>query len=142
MPGMMYIQHLPHKNLCHLCHRFSSRTSQGSKQTDQANLESRNGGSGQYSYLLQMTSRIGCLPISTRSQAGETLSVVPRHSTRSACFACSSAVDRIRFSKLSPKLMIVFDKYPSQPYNTTRCGQLNSSTDNLLRTGSYMHMHE
>ena len=68
-------------------------------------------------YLLQMTSRTGSLPISTRSQAGDTRSVVPRQSTRSACFACSSAVDRTRFSRLSPKLMMVFDKYPSHPYN-------------------------
>jgi len=73
---------------------------------------------GETMYLLQMTSRTGALPISTRSHAGDTRSVVPKQSTRSACLACSSAVDRVRFSRLSPKLMIVLDKYPSQPYNT------------------------
>ena len=101
---------------------FSTKISRGRNWQTQGHLENnhKNGCGGLHIYLLQMTSRTGCLPISTRSQAGETLSVVPRHSTRSVCFACSSAVDRVRFSKLSPKLMIVFDKYPSQPYSTIR----------------------
>ncbi len=65
-------------------------------------------------YLLQRTSRVGFCPISTRSQAGVTRRDDPRHSTRSLFCACSPAVVKTMCSSPSPKLMIVFIRYPSQ----------------------------
>ncbi len=72
--------------------------------------------------LLQRTSRVGFCPISTRSQAGVTRSDDPRQSTRSLRCACSPAVVSTMCSSPSPKLMIVFIRYPSQS-----CGQEDQS---------------
>ena len=50
----------------------------------------------------------------TRSQAGVTFSVVPKHNTKSQRSACSSARFNMSSSKLSQKLIMVSSSGPLQ----------------------------
>jgi hypothetical protein len=47
-----------------------------------------------YNVLLHIINLFGFFPIATRSEAGVTRRVVPKHRTRSASVACSSAACR------------------------------------------------